>query len=163
MKIKRNSTNILLQKILKKAKIAEKKGDFRCALSLYKRYLRIKNIVLERENSLFTAQLEEKYDAKKRYTEAELFKEKNEKLTELNRELEETLRNIETLRGLIPVCPKCKKVRTDEGFWQKVEYFVESHIDASFTHSLCQDCAEKFYKKTLKQSADRKKDEENQK
>lgn len=55
-------------------------------------------------------------------------------------ELEEALASIHTLRGLIPICAQCKKVRDDQGFWKQVEVYVEQHTEASFSHGLCPEC-----------------------
>jgi hypothetical protein len=57
-------------------------------------------------------------------------------LTELQRAFE----HVQTLRGLVPICAQCKKVRDDRGYWQRVETFVEEHSLAEFTHGLCPDC-----------------------
>ena len=62
------------------------------------------------------------------------------------KELTEALENIKTLKGLLPICSHCKKIRDDEGYWNKIEKYIEVHTDASFTHGLCPDCIEKFYK-----------------
>jgi transcriptional regulator with PAS, ATPase and Fis domain len=58
-------------------------------------------------------------------------------------ELQEALSSIRTLRGLIPICAWCKKVRDDQGYWKRVEKFIEAHSDASFTHSICPACLKK--------------------
>lgn len=55
-------------------------------------------------------------------------------------ELRETLVNVRTLSGLIPICASCKKIRDDQGFWQQVEVYVQNHTGALFTHALCPDC-----------------------
>ena len=59
-------------------------------------------------------------------------------------ELQQTLAQIKTLSGLIPICAWCKSVRNDQGYWQSVEQYVHSHSDASFSHSICPSCREKF-------------------
>jgi len=59
-------------------------------------------------------------------------------------ELQQTLAQIKTLSGLIPICAWCKSVRNDQGYWQTVEHYVHSHSDASFSHSICPSCREKF-------------------
>ncbi|MGB7748116.1 MAG: hypothetical protein WBN75_12605 [Verrucomicrobiia bacterium] len=48
------------------------------------------------------------------------------------------------LRGLLPICAQCKKIRDDRQYWQTVEHFFESHLPVNFTHGLCPDCAKKF-------------------
>ena len=59
------------------------------------------------------------------------------------RELEEALANIKVLRGLMPICSYCKKVRGDQNYWQQVEQYIESHADVEFSHSVCPECYEK--------------------
>ena len=59
-------------------------------------------------------------------------------------ELQQTLAEVKTLSGLIPICAWCKSVRNDNGYWQTVEQYVHSHSDASFSHSICPSCQEKF-------------------
>lgn len=62
-----------------------------------------------------------------------------------NTQLEETLKEVRTLQGLIPICANCKKIRDDKGFWQKVEVYLEGHSNARFTHGLCEECIQKLY------------------
>jgi len=64
-----------------------------------------------------------------------------------NSQLEETLKEVRTLQGLIPICAHCKKIRDDKGFWQKVEVYLEERSNARFTHGLCEDCIQKLYGK----------------
>lgn len=59
--------------------------------------------------------------------------------------LEQALKEIKTLSGLIPICSNCKKVRNDEGYWQQVETYVRDHSAADFSHSICPECFEKLY------------------
>jgi hypothetical protein len=59
------------------------------------------------------------------------------------RELEEALANIKVLRGLIPICSYCKKVRDDQNYWQQVEQYIESHAEVEFSHSVCPECYER--------------------
>ena len=70
----------------------------------------------------------------------------NQKLTVLNTELATALEEIKTLRGIIPICCSCKKIRNDEGFWSQVESYVSQHTYAQFSHSYCPDCLKKAYK-----------------
>jgi PAS domain S-box-containing protein len=50
-----------------------------------------------------------------------------------------------TLRGLLPICSGCKKIRDDRGYWNQIEIYVSQHSAAQFTHSLCPECAKKFF------------------
>lgn len=52
---------------------------------------------------------------------------------------------IKTLRGLIPICSKCKNVRNDTGTWERIESYIQSRSPALFSHGLCPDCAERLY------------------
>jgi two-component system, chemotaxis family, CheB/CheR fusion protein len=69
-------------------------------------------------------------------------------ITELKKTEEELRRaseQIKTLRGIVPICSSCKKIRDDQGYWNQVEVYVRDHTEAEFTHSLCPDCLHKLY------------------
>ncbi|MFO7735814.1 MAG: response regulator transcription factor [bacterium] len=55
------------------------------------------------------------------------------------------MEEIKTLRGILPICSKCKKVRDDKGYWHQVETYLQKHSDAEFSHGICNECAEKLY------------------
>lgn len=55
-------------------------------------------------------------------------------------DLQASMEQVKALRGLVPICSYCKQVRNDEGYWEQVEAFVESHSAASFTHGVCPAC-----------------------
>ena len=59
--------------------------------------------------------------------------------------LREAFANVKTLRGLLPICSSCKKIRDDHGYWKQVETYVKEHTDADFTHSVCPECIKKMY------------------
>ncbi|RKX77150.1 MAG: hypothetical protein DRP87_09950 [Spirochaetes bacterium] len=60
-------------------------------------------------------------------------------------ELQKALENVKRLRGLLPICASCKKIRDDEGYWHSVEAYMEDHSEAQFTHGICPDCMKKLY------------------
>lgn len=60
-------------------------------------------------------------------------------------QLQEALDNIKTLKGLLPICSHCKKIRDDKGYWNSIESYLHEHADAEFTHGICQDCADELY------------------
>jgi PAS domain S-box-containing protein len=62
-------------------------------------------------------------------------------------ELQQALANVRTLRGLLPICAWCKQIRDDEGYWQTVEAYIQTHSDAEFTHGICPECFEKHVTK----------------
>lgn len=73
-------------------------------------------------------------------------KKKSEKeKEELIGKLESALEEIDTLRGIIPICSYCKKIRTEEGSWNMVEQYIAEHSSAEFSHSICPDCADVHY------------------
>jgi ligand-binding sensor domain-containing protein len=63
----------------------------------------------------------------------------------LVQELTLALDKVRTLKGLLPMCSHCKKIRDDQGYWQQVEVYIEDHTEAEFTHGLCPDCIRKLY------------------
>jgi PAS domain-containing protein len=60
-------------------------------------------------------------------------------------ELQAALEDIKVLKGLVPICSSCKKIRDDKGYWNQLESFIEEHSGASFSHSICPECSEKLY------------------
>jgi sigma-B regulation protein RsbU (phosphoserine phosphatase) len=66
-------------------------------------------------------------------------------LRQKNKQLSEALAHVKQLKGLLPICMFCKKIRNDENYWQKVEEYLAEHTEADFSHSLCPECLEKHY------------------
>ena len=59
--------------------------------------------------------------------------------------LKKALDEIKTLRGIVPICAGCKKIRDDKGFWKHVETYVQEHSHAQFSHGICPDCQKELY------------------
>lgn len=57
-------------------------------------------------------------------------------------QLETALSEVKTLRGLLPICAHCKKIRDDKGYWNRIDAYIEDHTDARFTHGICPECLE---------------------
>ncbi|MAE97317.1 MAG: hypothetical protein CL910_21915 [Deltaproteobacteria bacterium] len=55
-------------------------------------------------------------------------------------ELQSALDNVKTLRGIIPICAECKKIRREDGAWEQLELYLAEHSLADFSHGLCDDC-----------------------
>ena len=66
-------------------------------------------------------------------------------LEEKNADLETALASIKTLSGLLPICAQCKKIRDDQGYWNRIEKYISEHTDVSFSHGLCPECMEHLY------------------
>jgi len=60
-------------------------------------------------------------------------------------ELRKALSEIKTLRGIVPICSNCKKIRDDKGYWAQVDSYVTKHTEAQFSHSICPGCMKKLY------------------
>lgn len=67
-------------------------------------------------------------------------------------ELEKALEQVKTLQGLIPICSSCHKIRDDNGFWQRLEEYIEAHSEAEFSHGICPDCMKTLYPRVSKNS-----------
>ncbi len=71
------------------------------------------------------------------------------KLEILNQRLEQTLKEVKELSGLLPICASCKKIRDDKGYWNQLESYIKIHSKADFSHSICPECANKLYSEFL--------------
>ena len=60
-------------------------------------------------------------------------------------ELKLAREEIKTLKGIIPICAHCKKIRDDKGFWDQVETYITRHTEARFSHGLCPHCEKELY------------------
>ena len=68
-----------------------------------------------------------------------------EEQVRLIREQQEALEHVRILRGLLPICSGCKKIRHDDGRWVQLEAYIQQHSEARFSHDLCPDCARDLY------------------
>lgn len=68
-------------------------------------------------------------------------------------QIEHSAKEIKTLRGFLPICASCKKIRDDQGYWTQIETYISEHSDAEFSHGLCPDCAVKLYGRVLGKKA----------
>jgi len=69
---------------------------------------------------------------------------------ELVKKLQAAVDNIKQLRGLLPICSRCHKIRNDKGYWETLELYISEHSNAEFTHSLCNECAAILYPEYFK-------------
>jgi len=77
-------------------------------------------------------------------------------LAERIQELEKALSLVKHLRGLLPICSYCKKIRNDENYWQQVEEYISKHSEAEFSHGICPECFEKHVKPQIERIERRK-------
>jgi hypothetical protein len=59
--------------------------------------------------------------------------------------LQQALTEVKELKGLLPICSACKKIRDDQGYWNQMETYISHHTDATFTHGLCPDCSKEYF------------------
>ncbi|MFC1568833.1 hypothetical protein ACFL4L_01235 [bacterium] len=75
----------------------------------------------------------------------ELIANMSEKLLQRNEMIAAQLAELRQIRGLLPICMHCKNVRKDDGFWVKVEEYIEERSEAEFSHGICPACMKKHY------------------
>lgn len=66
-------------------------------------------------------------------------------LRRVNYKLEQALNEIKTLRGILPLCSFCKKIRDDKGYWEQVDVYIQEHTEADISHGICPECMEEHY------------------
>ncbi len=101
--------------------------------------LREKNLELEKE----IAQRKEVEDALR--IQSHELRESVRERDHLISELKNAIAQIKTLKGLLPICAGCKKIRNDHGYWEQIEVYIREHADVSFTHGICPDCKLRLY------------------
>jgi PAS domain S-box-containing protein len=116
------------------------------ALSMHR--LHLEDLVEERSAELRRLNEELQKDIVRR----EFIEHEREKLIT---DLREAFAKIKILTGLLPMCAWCKKVRDDQGYWKKVETYVQEHSDASFTHGICPDCLKKVDPETYRNEVEK--------
>jgi len=60
-------------------------------------------------------------------------------------DLNKALSQVKKMSGLLPICAHCKKIRDDKGYWNQIEEYIRVHSEAEFSHSICKECAQKYY------------------
>ena len=81
-------------------------------------------------------------------TERKQAEEEREKLVH---DLQKALSEVGTLKGILPICASCKKIRDDKGYWRQIEAYIRDHSEAEFSHGICPDCMKKLYGDFLKE------------
>ena len=72
-------------------------------------------------------------------------KQAEEQRDRLMEDLQKALSEVKTLRGFLPICSNCKKIRDDNGYWNQIEAYIRDRSDAEFSHGICPECAKKLY------------------
>jgi hypothetical protein len=66
-------------------------------------------------------------------------------LLNAHKDLQDASAKIKVLKGLIPICCNCKKIRNDQGYWEQIESYLSQHTEADFSHGICPDCMKELY------------------
>lgn len=66
-------------------------------------------------------------------------------LEKKNQELRQALDEIRILRGILPICSSCKKIRNEDGYWEQIEIYIRDRSEVDFSHGICEECARKLY------------------
>ncbi len=69
-----------------------------------------------------------------------------QRLAERVDELEDALKRVRQLQGLLPICAYCKRIRDDQNYWNQVETYIAEHTDVQFSHGICPTCFEEVMK-----------------
>jgi len=145
------------------------KGKFKKAWNLYQEHLDLKNSLMNNQiaKQVAATQINNKMEEQSRYNKR---LEQENKIKELKLARSRIIfyllillvifsisaviftiyllrkkSHIKTLKGLIPICSNCKKIRTDKGYYQQLEEYISEHSEIKFSHGLCPECADKLY------------------
>jgi hypothetical protein len=66
-------------------------------------------------------------------------------------ERQKAMDDLKILRGLLPICASCKRIRDDQGSWTQIEGYIQAHSEADFSHGICPDCSKRIYPDFQKQ------------
>lgn len=75
----------------------------------------------------------------------DLWKKEEEIREKALAERERAINELKVLRGYLPICASCKKIRDDEGSWQQIESYIRDNSEAEFSHGICPECSKKLY------------------
>ena len=67
----------------------------------------------------------------------------NQELRQTATDLQAALTEVKTLSGLLPICASCKKIRDDQGYWNRLETYIGKHSNVQFSHGYCPECYQK--------------------
>lgn len=70
-------------------------------------------------------------------------------MAEQIKKLQAAMAQIKTLRGLLPICTYCKKIRDDKQYWQQLESYIVAHTEVRLSHGVCPDCYRKHVQPQL--------------
>lgn len=132
--------------------VATGHGDMETALramefgvtNYFQKPLNFSEIRIAVENVLEKIRLKRKIRQKK-----EQIQKLNSQLQEANEKLKQrvndALKKVKLLSGLLPTCANCRRIRDDKGCWIQMEAYITKHSEADFSHGICPECMKKLY------------------
>lgn len=69
-------------------------------------------------------------------------RESKQAIEATNGQLQAALAEVKELRGLLPICAWCKRIRSQDGEWEVLETYLLTHTRAELTHGMCPKCLE---------------------
>jgi len=72
-------------------------------------------------------------------------KKNEEELRSERDNLKKAMAEVNTLRGILPICSYCKRIRDDDGHYHQMESYIHEHSDADFSHGVCPECAKEHF------------------
>ncbi len=102
-------------------------------------------IFIRSRRALNKARLDQQSTNQNLKQEIEFRKRSQREKEKLIEQLQKALKDVKELKGLLPVCANCKKIRDDQGYWQQLEAYLQTNSDIEVTHSICPECAKRLY------------------
>lgn len=142
---------LALDMLAELAEVREGLGDPRRALAASRAHLALRDSIFSQSAAQSVAAMEARTDAESRLRENQRLREEQRvreaviQRQRANGDLRAALSEVQTLKGLIPICAHCKKIRDDEGFWKSVESYISDRSEAQFSHSICAECGPDAY------------------
>ncbi len=147
----------------------EKQKKYKKSLAFLKKYISLSDSILSNDVAKKVASTQLKHEIERKERENKLLLQQN-KIQKLQINEARLLRNIligsvifviilllfivylyhkrkqiKSLKGLIPICANCKKIRNDKGFYEHLEKYISEHTDANFSHGICPDCMKEMH------------------
>jgi len=117
---------------------------FQDALNIYRKGAMIEKAIIDHEMEHDIVRLKMKDEFRRSEDQRRELEIQRIQLEKTNHALKEALSNIRTLKQLLPICAKCKKVRNDDGYWEQIEAYITEHSDTVFSHGICPECSTKM-------------------
>lgn len=161
--------NVIRDLYLAYSRLYKKQANFEQALNYYQKYIMLKDSLASAEIKKEVASKELEYEIERKTKENEFLASRN-RIQQLTIEHANSIRNfliiliigavallviviflyikqrqIKTLKGLIPICASCKKIRNDKGYYEQIEHYIAKHSEADFSHGICPDCMKKLH------------------